>query len=66
MEDNNNRDNNQNNDDNNNNKRPSGFNGTIGVIIITVVLSIIFIMAFNNYKSSGEEEISYDKRIRGR
>ena len=60
MED-NNRDNNQNNDDNN--KRPSGFTGTIGVIIITVILSIIFIMAFNNYRSSGEEEISYDKFI---
>ncbi|MCR5544636.1 MAG: ATP-dependent zinc metalloprotease FtsH [Eubacterium sp.] len=61
MED-NNRENNQNNDDNN--KRPSGFTGTIGVIIITVILSIIFIMAFNNYRSSGEEEISYDKFIK--
>ena len=61
MEDNNNQNNNQNN--NNNGKRPGGFNNTIGVVIIAVVLSIIFIMALNNYRTSGEKEVSYDKFI---
>ena len=66
MEENNNQNNNQNNNNNNNNnngKRPGGFNNTIGVIIIAVVLSLIFIMALNNYRSSGEKEVSYDKFI---
>ncbi len=66
MEENNNQNNNnQNNSNNNNNngKRPGGFNNTIGVIIIAVVLSLIFIMALNNYRSSGEKEVSYDKFI---
>ena len=53
--------NNQNN--NNNQKKPGGYNSTIGVIIIAIVLSIIFIMAYNNYTASGEEEVSYDKFI---
>ena len=53
--------NNQNN--NNNQKKPGGYNSTIGVVIIAIVLSIIFIMAYNNYTASGEEEVSYDKFI---
>ena len=60
MEENNNQNNNQN---SNNGKRPGGFNNTIGIIIIAVVLSIIFIMALNNYRTSGEKEVSYDKFI---
>ncbi len=59
----NNPNNNNNNNKNNDNKRPGGFNNTIAVIIITLVLSIIFIMALNNYRSSGEKEVSYDKFI---
>ena len=58
MEENNNQNNN-----NNNQKKPGGYNSTIGVIIIAIVLSIIFIMAYNNYTASGEEEVSYDKFI---
>ncbi len=53
-----------NNKDNNNNKHSGGFNNTIGVIIIAIVLSLIFIMALNNYRSAGEQEVSYDKFIR--
>ena len=60
MEDNNN---NNNNNNQNNNKRPGGFNNTIAIVIIAIVLSIIFIMALNNYRSSGEKEVSYDKFI---
>ena len=59
----NNPNNNNNNNKNNDNKRSGGFNNTIAVIIITLVLSIIFIMALNNYRSSGEKEVSYDKFI---
>ena len=58
MEENNNQNNN-----NNNQKKPGGMNSTIGVIIIAIVLSIIFIMAYNNYTASGEQEVSYDKFI---
>ncbi|MBO4863929.1 MAG: ATP-dependent zinc metalloprotease FtsH [Eubacterium sp.] len=61
MEENNN---NNNNNNNNDNKRPGGFNNTIAIVIITLVLSIIFIMALNNYRSSGEKEVSYDKFIK--
>lgn len=31
--------------------------------MVAVVLSIVFIMAFNNYKASGEKEISYNKFV---
>lgn len=56
--------NNQNNNNNNNNKkRPGGFNSIIGPVIIAFVLSLVFLMAFNNYRSSGEKEVSYDKFI---
>ncbi|SEP74237.1 cell division protease FtsH [Lachnospiraceae bacterium NE2001] len=62
MDDNNyNQNNNQNNNDNK--KKPGGFNGMIGAIVVAVVLSIVFIMAFNNYRASGEKEISYDKFV---
>ena len=60
MEENNN---NKNNQDNNNKKKPGGFNGILGTIVVALVLSIVFIMAFNNYKTSGEEEITYDKFV---
>lgn len=57
--------NNNNNQENNNNnkKKPGGFNGILGAIVVALVLSIVFIMAFNNYKASGEEEITYDKFV---
>ena len=60
MEENNN---NQNNNNNTKQKRPGGFNSILGAIVVAVILSIVFIMAFNNYKSAGEEEVSYDKFI---
>ena len=56
----------ENNNQNNNNedkKKPNGFNGMLGAIVVAVVLSIVFIMAFNNYKASGEKEISYNKFV---
>ena len=59
MEENNN---NQNNN-NDNQKKPGGFNGMIGAIVVAIILSIVFIMAFNNYKTSGEKEISYNKFV---
>ena len=58
MEDNNNQNNN-----NEDKKKPNGFNGMLGAIVVAVVLSIVFIMAFNNYKASGEKEISYNKFV---
>ncbi len=62
MEENNNN-NQENNNNNNNKKKPGGFNGILGTIVVAIVLSIVFIMAFNNYKASGEEEITYDKFV---
>lgn len=62
MEDNNNQSNNGNNNGGKD-KKPGGMNSMIGVIMIAVILSIIFLMVFNNYRASGEEEISYDKFI---
>ena len=55
--------NNQNNNNNEDKKKPNGFNGMLGAIVVAVVLSIVFIMAFNNYKASGEKEISYNKFV---
>ena len=62
MEENNNNQNN-NNDNNNNKKQPGGFNSIIGGGVIAVILSIIFLMAFNTYKSSGEEKVNYNEFI---
>ena len=62
MEENNNNQNN-NNDNNNNKKQPGGFNSIIGGVVIAVILSIIFLMAFNTYKSSGEEKVNYNEFI---
>ncbi len=61
MEENNNNQNNQNNNDNK--KRPGGPNSILGAIVVAVILSIVFIMAFNNYRSAGEEERTYDEFI---
>ena len=62
MEENNNNQNN-NNENNNNKKQPGGFNSIIGGVVIAVILSIIFLMAFNTYKSSGEEKVNYNEFI---
>lgn len=62
MEENNNQSNNGNNNGGKD-KKPGGMNSMIGVIMIAVILSIIFLMVFNNYRASGEEEVSYDKFI---
>ncbi|MBR6402306.1 MAG: ATP-dependent zinc metalloprotease FtsH [Eubacterium sp.] len=61
MEENNNQSNNGNKDGKD--KKPGGMNSMIGVIMIAIILAIIFMMAFNNYRSSGEEEITYDQFI---
>ena len=59
--------NNQNRNDNQNGngnrpKRP-GFTGTIILLIISAVLTLIFWQQFNKFRSSGEEEVSYDKFV---
>ena len=61
MEENNNQSNNGNKDGKD--KKPGGMNSMIGVIMIAVILAIIFMMVFNNYRASGEEEITYDQFI---
>ena len=57
----------ENNNENNNNngkgpKRP-GVSATIVILIISVILTLIFWQQFNKFKSSGEQEVSYDKFV---
>ncbi len=51
--------------DNNNNdkKKPGGLNSTIIMLIIAVVLTLIFWIQFNNYRTKGETEVEYSKFI---
>ena len=51
--------------DNNNdkNKKPGGLNSTVIMLVIAVVLTLIFWIQFNNYKSKGETEVEYSKFI---
>ncbi len=60
MEDNNQ---NRNNDPNGNKPKRPGFTGTLILLLISGVLTLIFWQQFNKFKSSGEEEVSYDKFI---
>ncbi len=60
MEDNNQ---NRNNDPNGNKPKRPGFTGTLILLIISAVLTLIFWQQFNKFKSSGEEEVSYDRFI---
>ena len=51
--------------DNNNEggKKPGGLNSTIIMLIIAIVLTLIFWIQFNNYKTKGETEVEYSKFI---
>ena len=46
---------------NDNSKKPGGFNSTIIVLIISVVLSLIFILQYKNFMNSGSKEVSYSE-----
>ena len=55
-------DNNQNNRDNGDGKK-SGPSATLILLIISIVLTLVFWQQYNAYKTSGEEEVSYDEFI---
>ena len=55
--------NNQNQGGNGNRPKRPGFTGTIIILIISMVLTLLFVQQFNRLRSSGEEEVSYDKFI---
>jgi len=55
--------NNQNPNGNGNRPKKPGFTGTIIILIISMVLTLLFVQQFNRLRSSGEEEVSYDKFI---
>ena len=55
-------DNNPNNRDNGGPKK-SGPSATLIILIISIVLTLVFWQQYNAYKTSGEEEVSYDKFI---
>ena len=62
-----------NNQNNNQNPRPQGggpnrpkrpgFTGAIIILIISMLLTLLFVRQFNRFKSAGEQEVSYDKFI---
>ena len=51
--------------DNNNdkNKKPDGLNSTVIMLIIAVILTLIFWIQYNNYRTKGETEVAYSKFI---
>ena len=51
--------------DNNNdkNKKPGGLNSTVIMLIIAVILTLIFWIQYNNYRTKGETEVAYSKFI---
>ena len=51
------------NDNNNDGKKPSGLNSTIIMLIIAVILTLVFWIQFNNYRTKGETEVEYSKFI---
>ena len=57
--------NNQNNNNNPNGNKPRrpGFTGTLILLIISAILTLIFWQQFNKFRSSDEEEVSYDTFI---
>ena len=55
-------DNNPNNRDNGGPKK-SGPSAPLIILIISIVLTLVFWQQYNAYKTSGEEEVSYDKFI---
>ena len=55
-------DNNPNNRNDGNGKK-SGPSATLIILIISIVLTLVFWQQYNAYKTSGEEEVSYDKFI---
>ena len=58
-----NNNNNRDNNDNGNRPRRPGLTSTIIILIISVILTLIFWQQFNKFKSSGEQEVSYDKFV---
>ncbi len=54
-----------NNPNNRNNGQPpkKGPSATLIILIISIVLTLVFWQQYNAYKTSGEEEVSYDKFI---
>lgn len=55
-------DNNQNRNNDKGPRRP-GFSATIVILVISMILTLIFWQQFNKFKSSGEQEVSYDKFV---
>ena len=53
----------ENDNNDNKNKKPGGANSTVIMLVIAVVLTLIFWIQFNNYKSKGETEVEYSKFI---
>ena len=53
----------ENDNNDNKNKKPGGLNSTIIMLIIAVILTLIFWIQFNNYRSKGETEVAYSKFI---
>ena len=56
-------DNNPNNRNNGQEPKKSGPSATLIILIISIVLTLVFWQQYNAYKTSGEEEVSYDKFI---
>ncbi len=59
----NNQNHNNNNNQNGNRPKRPGFTGTIIILIISMVLTLLFVQQFNRFKSAGQQEVSYDKFI---
>ena len=55
--------NNRNDDPNGNKPKRPGLTGTLILLVISAILTLIFWQQFNKFKNSGEEEVSYDKFI---
>ena len=55
--------NNRNDDQNGNKPKRPGLTGTLVLLVISAILTLIFWQQFNKFKKSGEEEVSYDKFI---
>lgn len=54
----------ENDNNDNKNKKPGGLNSTVIMLVIAVVLTLIFWIQFNNYRSKGETEVEYSKFIK--
>ncbi len=54
----------ENDNNDNKNKKPGGLNSTVIMLVIAVILTLIFWIQFNNYRSKGETEVEYSKFIK--